>query len=284
MSVNCFKKLHQFLLVLLMCFLIVRVSYAQDADEAKALVKKGSQLIADKKYAEAIDTLNKALKVDSGNVHADYQLAVALNNLNKSADAISHLQKVIKANTNLNEAAYDLLGFTYFKNKQYAEAEQCAVEVLKINPKQAGTVRMYALVSFHQNKRAQALLAFCSFILLEQQTARSTEAFGNIQHILAGGTLKAEPGVIIKPLNADQLALNNVITKVVNENRAKKYASPADLLEAQLKGIFIEIGTLAAKQNGNDFFNMNFANFFYKLAGSEDMHAFTQKIASIKTR
>ena len=66
--------------MLVLCFWLVQTSVAQDIEGAKALVKKGAQLIDEKKYAEAIDTLIKALKMDSANVHADYQLAVAFNN------------------------------------------------------------------------------------------------------------------------------------------------------------------------------------------------------------
>ena len=255
--------------------------FAQGNEDARALVKEGIQFNNQGKYAEAIEKYNQALKIDTGNYYADYQLASTLFNMNRGNEGIPLLQKVIRSDSSLRAAAYDLLGFTWFREKKYIEAENCAVEVLKLNPKQAGSQRMYALVAFHQNKRAAALLGFCSFILLEPNTARSVEAYGNIQHILTGGVLKPEPGVVLPPLDADNIALNQAITKAVAEAAKMKYNTEADLLAAQLKNIFIAIGQLAEKQTGNDFFRNYMAGYFYKLAQSNNMPAFARFLNQI---
>jgi len=252
---------------------------AQNEDEARALIKEGVALNDQGKYTEAVEKYNQALKADTGNLHAYYQLAFSLFKLDRSKECIPYLQKVIKGNTALNAPAYDLLGLCYFKTKQYNEAENSAIESLKINPKQAGTQRMYALVTFHQNKRAEALLGFCSFIILEPQTARSAEAYGNIQHILLGGALKAEPGVIINALNADENALNQAITKAVADAGKEKHVTATDLLAAQLKNIFTAVRQLAEKQTGKDFFRNYMAAYFYKLAQSSNMPAFARMIS-----
>ena len=255
--------------------------FAQGNEDARALVKEGIQFNNQGKYAEAIEKYNQALKIDTGNLYAGYQLASSLFNLNRGNEGILLLKKVIRSDSSLRAAAYDLLGFIHFRDKKYNEAENCAVEALKINPKQAGSQRMYALVTFHQNKRAAALLGFCSFILLEPNTARSVEAYGNIQHILTGGVLKPEPGVVLPPLDADNIALNQAITKAVAEAAKMKYNTEADLLAAQLKNIFIAIGQLAEKQTGNDFFRNYMAGYFYKLAQSNNMPAFARFLNQI---
>src|ERR1700744_1715069 len=188
------KYLKYLPLIFLLTILFNKAS-AQNNTDARALVKEGMKLSDQKKYTEAIDKYNQALKADTGYLHADYQLAFTLFLADKGTDGIPYLQKVTGANGNsLNAAAYDLLSLIYFKSRQYAEAEKSAVEAIKLDPKHAGSQRTYALVCFHQNKRAAALLGFCSFILLEPNTVRSAEAFGNIQHILQGGNLKPEPG------------------------------------------------------------------------------------------
>jgi len=251
-------------------------AFAQNNEDARALVKEGIQLNNQGKYAEAIEKYNQALKIDTGNLYADYQLAFSLFNVNRGSEGVTLLKKVIRSDPSLRAAAYDLLGFTYFRYKKYNDAENCAVEVLKINPKQAGSQRMYALVTFHQNKRAAALIGFCSFILLEPNTARSAEAYGNIQHILTGGALKTEPGVVLPPLDANNIALNQAITKAVAEAAKVKYNTEADLLAAQLKNIFIAVGQLAEKHTGNDFFRNYMAAYFYKMAQSNNMPAFAR--------
>jgi tetratricopeptide (TPR) repeat protein len=272
------KRLQKICVVILLT-LVVNSAFAQNEDEARSLIKAGVALNDQGKYTDAIEKYQQALKADTGNLHANYQLAFSLFKLDRSKESIHYLEKVVKGNNSLNGPAYDLLGLCYFKNKQYNEAENAAIESLKINPKQAGTQRMYALVTFHQNKRAAALLGFCSFIILEPQTARSAEAFGNIQHILAGGSLKAELGVAINPLNADDNALNQAITKAVAEAAREKHATATDLLAAQIKNIFTAVGQLAEKKSGSDFFRNYMVAYFYKMAQSANMPAFARLVS-----
>lgn len=274
-------KYLQYLFISLLIIAACSKALAQNNEDARALVKEGVKLNDEKKYTEAIEKYNQALKIDTGNLYADYQIAYSLFLSDKGKDGIPYLEKVVKGDTKLNGAAYDLLGLIYFKNKQYAEAEQSAIEAIKLDPKHAGTQRMYALVSFHQNKRAQALLGFCSFILLEPNTSRSTEAFGNIQHILQGGALKPEPGEMAPHVvEANVNALNQSITQAVADFSKRKYASQGDLLTAELKAIFINIGQLTEKQTGNDFFRKYLSAYFYQLAQSSNMPAFARLISA----
>ncbi len=178
----------------------------------------------------ALQYPSQALKLDPENVQANYEIAFSLLASGKGNDGIPYVEKTIKGSTNisLTAASYDLLGsiydqdhksdkaieaykkgievnpkyqrlhynlgIAYFRNKQYPEAEASAIEAIKLDPKHASSQRMYALVAFHQNKRIPALMAFCNFLMLEPQTARSAEAYNNIQHILQGGVLKDDKG------------------------------------------------------------------------------------------
>jgi len=302
----------------LITFIIIiscNTSFAQAPADVSLLIKQGVQLNNDGKYAEAIEIYKQALKIDTGNLYADYGIGYSLLNLDRGKEGIPYLKKVVMVNTHLTPWAYDLLGsiydkdhesekaieaynegikadpkyqrlyynlgLVYFRDKQYAGAEECAIEAIKFDRKHANSQRMYALVTFHQNKRAAALLGFCSFILLEPKTARSAEAYGNIQHILQGGVLKPAPGEKNQQANdANTNALNQAITKAVIEAGKQKYATPADLLTAQLKGIFIAVGQIAEKQTGDDFFRKYDAAYFYQLAQSPNMAAFGKLISS----
>ena len=269
--------------ILLTGLVIIAVScnaLAQNSEDARALVKEGVKLNDEKNYAGAIEKYNQALKLDTGNLYADYQLAYSLFLSDKGKDGIPYLEKVVNGDSKLNAAAYDLLGLIYFKNKQYAEAEKNAIEAIKLDPKHASTQRMYALVSFHQNKRVQALLGFCSFIFLEPNTARSAEAYGNVQHILQGGALKPEPGeAATHVVDANTSALNQAITQAVTDFSKRRYASAGDLLTAELKAIFTNAGQLAEKQSGNDFFRKYMAAYFYQLAQSPNMPALARLVS-----
>ena len=300
---------------ILLVFLAVfcKAAMAQTGTDLDSLVKQAVRLNNAGKYAEAADKYTQALKLEPDNVYANYGIAFSLLNSGKGDEGIPYLQKVIGTDNPVKPMAYDLLGsiydqdhnsakaieafnegikidpknqelyynlgLVYFRDKNYAEAEKCAVQSIKLDPKHANSLRIYALVCFHQNKRANALLGLCSFILLQPQSVRSTEAFGNIQHILQGGVLKAEPGVAPPAPDANTVALNQAITKAVTEAGQKKYATKADLLTAQFTAIFSAIGPLADAQTGDDFFKSFYADYFFKLAQSPNMPALARLIS-----
>ncbi|WP_183562390.1 tetratricopeptide repeat protein [Mucilaginibacter sp. SP1R1] len=294
------KKLK--LIILLLVFSVA--VYAQDTD-VNALIKQGVQLNSAHDYTGAIEKYKQALTTDPENAQTNYQMAFTLVAMGKGTDGIPYLNKTVKAGTNLTGPAYELLGsiydtakqpqqaidaykaglqlkpnyqplyfnlgIAYFRARQYAEAEQAAIEAIKLDPKHANSQRLYGLVTFHQNKRAAALLGLCSFLLLEPDGPRSAEAYTNMQSILKGGVLKTEDKT-----DAGNIALNKAILAGAATADLRKYASPADLLAAQLKAIFTAIGPLAEKQTGNDFFRNYYAAFFYKLAQSEHLPAFAR--------
>jgi tetratricopeptide (TPR) repeat protein len=301
-------------ILLCLVFIIGYTSaFAQNSDDAQSLIKEAVKFNKDGKYTEAIDKYTQALKIDSNNIYANYGIAYSLFAADREKEGIPHLQKVVAAGSSLTATAYDLLGsiydkdhqsakaiealdagikadpkyqhlyynlsLVYFRDKNYPEAEKSAIEAIKLDPKQASSLRVYALVCFHQNKRANALLGLCSFILLEPQTPRSQEAYGNILHILLGGTLKPAPSETAPmATDANSIALNKAITQAVTEASTKKYATQADLSAAELASIFNAVSPLADKQNPDAFFTKYCADYFYKLAQSPNMPAFARMI------
>jgi tetratricopeptide (TPR) repeat protein len=269
-----------FALIFTLLLFICNTTFSQSNENARTLVKEGMKLSEEKNYDEAVEKYRAALKIDSGYLFAGYQAAVSLLAMGKGDEGIPYLEKIISSTSSLNAAANDVLGLIYFHDKKYAEAEKYAIEAIKLDPKHAGTMRMYGLVCFHQNKRAAALLGLCSFILLEPNTPRSAGAYGNIQHIVQGGALKPELGEPAAPTPAAAIvALNQAITNAVNKAAKERYASPADLLAAQLKSIFTAVVQLAEKQTRDDFFRKYQAAYFYQLAQSANMPAFARLIS-----
>jgi tetratricopeptide (TPR) repeat protein len=308
------KNLYKLFFIMAICCYAHFSAIAQSSNND--LIKQGVELHNQGKYAEAIDKFNEALKNDPENEYANYELAFSLYASKKPKDAIPYLQKVVKSsNTSLSVTAYSLLasiydednqsqkaietynqaikinpdypqiyynlGIAYFRNKQYTEAENSAIEAIKHNPKNAGSQRLYALVTFHQNKRVNALLGFCSFLLLEPTGPRAAEAYGNIQHIMQGGVLtdnKGNAAVAFSPQQDKEIsALNLGISLVVQSGQSKKL-SGANLLEYELKGIFALVGQLSEKKTDKGFFDIFFVAYFYKLAQSNNMPAFTRAI------
>lgn len=285
------------------------------AQDAKSLTKEGIELSNAKSYNAAIDKYKAALALEPGSPSANYQMGFALNNIGKGSDALPFLQKAAEAggSTILTSSAYELmgniydqtsqpqqaianyqkglmadstsyslnynLGLAYFRNRQYAEAEHSAVAALKLNPSHAGSMRLYALVTFHQDNRAAALLGFCCFLWLEPNTAKSAEAYGNIRHILKGGALKAGQVTGAMHLNQNTVALNQAITQAVAAVAKRKYIMAADQFTEQLQAIFNTVGAIAEKQAGLDPFFNHLAAHYYKLSQTTYMPVFSRVIS-----
>ena len=291
---------------------------AQDNNAVPDLIKQGVQLNDQGNYTDAIDKYSQALKLDPENVQANYEIAFSLLASGKGNDGIPYVEKTIKGSTNisLTAASYDLLGsiydqdhksdkaieaykkgievnpkyqrlhynlgIAYFRNKQYLEAETSAIEAIKLDPKHASSQRMYALVAFHQNKRVPALMAFCNFLMLEPQTARSAEAYNNIQHILQGGVFKDDKGnstIMLSPKdNQENSTLNLAISMTVLSGQKNKLTG-MELLEYDLRHIFAMAGELTDKKTEKDFFEKFYADYFYQLSQSTNMPALTRLIS-----
>ena len=304
-------------LVLATLFFNFSFQLANAQDATNDLIKQGIELHKQGKFDEAIGKFNEVLKSDSENAFANYEIAYSLYASKKFKEAIPRLLTAVKSSkASINVPAYSLLatiydeggrrqqavdayneairinpdypqiyynlGIVYFGNKQYAEAELAAISAIKHDPKNASSHRLYALVTFHQNKRANALLGLCSFLLLEPTGPRAVEAYGNVQHILQGGLLTdAHGNTVIGVSLKDEPetgTLNNAITLSVKSAKAKGLTGSA-LLEAQLKGIFSLVGQLSEKKTEKSFFDNFFAGYFYKLAQSTDMPSITHTVA-----
>lgn len=312
---NFFHKTISYIAILITTSLS---AIAQDQTEIPDLIKQGTQLNDQGKYAEAIDKYNQALKIDPANARANYELAFSLLASGKGNEGIPYVEKAIQGNSSISLAAacYDLLGsiydqghqpgkaietykkgievnpkyqrlyynlgITYSRNKQYAEAEASAIEAIKLDPKHASSQRLYALAAFHQNKRVNALLGFCSFILLEPATQRSAEAYGNIQHILQGGVLKDASGrntIILSPKGDQENETLNIAISMTVLSAQKNKLTGTEMLEYEFKHIFMIAGELGEKKMEKSFFDQFYVGYFYKLAQSNNIPAFTRKVS-----
>jgi tetratricopeptide (TPR) repeat protein len=293
----------KFLLGILL--LIITATGIAMAQDASALLKEGQQLSSEKKYPEAIEKYKSVLAAEPDNARVNYEMAYVLFASGKGLAGVPYLDKAIKANASvaLTAASYSLLGSIYgdakqfqksveaykegikadstnqriyynlgiafYRNKQYADAGQSFISAIKRDSADAGSVRMYALSAFHQNKRVDALLGFCRFLQLEPNTPRSKEAFGNLQNILQKGTLPPEPGYQPPPtVKAEALAQNKIINKVLAGFITRKYASQTALLTAQLKELFSAFGD-----------GYMFGAYFSKLAQTDNFPVFVRVIS-----
>lgn len=292
-------------------FFCSTIIFAQD--KGRALLSEGVALQKTGKHAEAAVKFKELLQTEPDNAAANYQLAFSLVAMKNGNEAIPYAEKVTKTISSYTAAAYSLLGgiydasaqaakaialyneglktfpddqnmwfnlgLAYFRDKQYNDAEKAAIEAIKLDVKHANSQRLYALVAFHQNKRMNALLALCSFLLTDPASLRAEEANTNIQSILKGGVLKGADTKELSTAEAKESAILNAgITTIINSPAALKLSGTA-LLEYQLKNIFNFAGQTAAKKSTKSFFDNFFIAYFYKLSQSNNTNALAQLIS-----
>ena len=298
-------------LILFICFSAIALGASAQGDtRVSDLIKQGIELNSQKKYAEAADKYKAALAIEPDNIQANYQMAFTLFSAGKNAEALPFIEKAthgpnpkftamayslmgsiyqgsnqlpnavtayqnaIKADP-ANQRIYYNLGIAYFKGRFYAEAESSFEAAVKKDSSDAGSWRMYALSTFHQDKRPAALLGFCRFLMLEPNSSRSAEAFGNLQNILSGGKLAPEPGQAKRPTEYI-LYYNNIVTNALTKTATRKYATPGDLLVAQLRMVF---GTLYSMPTDKYYFWFALSGYFGTLATTDNMPAFARYIS-----
>lgn len=284
--------------------------YAQS--NTSVLINEGIELQKAGKHTEAISKFKTVLSTEPDNAAANYQLAFSLVADKKSTDASPFAEKATKTTSTYTAPAYSLLGgiydasgdaqkaiiaynegiklapadqniwfnlgLAYFRSKQYNGAEKAAIESIKLDIKHANSQRLYALVAFHQNKRLNALLGLCSFLLTDPNSNRAEEAYTNIQSILKGGVLKGADTKSLSPAEVKEATLfNAIVTSVINAPATKKLQG-VTLMEYQLKNIFMQAGQAVNKKANKSFFDTFLVMPFYKLAQDGHIEALAQLI------
>ncbi|MGF7081239.1 tetratricopeptide repeat protein [Mucilaginibacter sp. UYCu711] len=268
-------------LLILLLFCCSTTLFAQDrqTDDPATNYKAALALVDAGKAPEGIPYLEKVLKTQSTYTNAAYSLLGSIYDKNNQPDkAIAIYNEGLKAYPK-DQNLYFNLGIADFRAKLYADAELAAIEAIKLDPKHANSQRLYGLVTFHQNKRLNALMAFCSFLLLEPNGQRTEEAATNLQSILKGGVLKADgPGKLSVAQAAENAKSNAIISGAIASAQSKNLAGTV-LMEYQLKTIFTQAGLASTKKSDKTFFDKFYVDYFYKLAQSGNVPGLAKLIA-----
>jgi tetratricopeptide (TPR) repeat protein len=277
---------------------------AQPNQKAAALLFEGFELHDAGKYDKAAQKYRAIIKIDSNYYDAYYALGFTLKAAKKQQEAITALEHALAINPGKGQA-YNLLGSIYDEGKQsdkainyfengisadpeyqhlyfglamaycnkadYADAEAIAITAIKIDPKEAEGYRLLAKADSGQNKTANALFAWCTFLTIEPQTKQSAEAIACVKSIVKTG-IKTANGAAIDITTALDSASNNSISQL------KRHLSGPDSLMIQLTPIFKAAANVIIG-NEESFINFYFTGFFTKLGNSEHMAAFAYFIS-----
>jgi len=275
---------------LLLCILLMSAAvHAQTSKrELAKMVNEGVDLLKLNLTDEAIEKFNQVIKLDSTYADAYFEIANTFYiTPMKKPDALPYLQKLLQVDPKYT-AGYDLLGniyddigeadkaiatyekgmevnpdyqrlyhnlaVCYYQLEKFADAENYALEAVRLQRDYTSSIRLYALATYKQQKLDRSLLGWCAFLMLENATGRSREANRYISEILSQGI--GNTGV-------------NAVTN--------KDLPTTDSLSLQLTRAFkIIAGT--SKDKASEQFNACFGEYFGKLADSGNMPAFTRFI------
>ena len=277
------------------------------------LVKQGVALNDSGKYADAISKYEEAIKADPTFENAYYEKGYTLFTSGRETEAIPVLKKLLELNPKY-AGAYDMLGsiyddqkdadkaVTYYKKGieadssyqrlhfnlaitlyrlgKFAEAEESAIKAIKLDPKHASSQRVYALAVGKEGKRGVALLAWCSFLMLEPQSKRTAEGYNYVHNLLNYGITQTSPKHVTLSINTKDVESPDFIMQmtVVTAVSGKKDLTGPDSLALQLKNVFEISGTFYGKK-ANAFYKSFFSDYFKVLANTTDMPAYARLIS-----
>ena len=124
-------------------------------EESNRLCLMSEKLNMQKDSSNALESLKKAIELDSHNFTALHLLGGILNAQN-SEDCIKYYQKSIDLN-NKYFLSYNGLGNFYLKSNQFEKAESCYTKAIEINPKRSARIyKNRAYLREKQKKNSEA--------------------------------------------------------------------------------------------------------------------------------
>ncbi len=227
--------------ILIFLLLTGTIAFGQNKEEAEKLVDEGVVYHDKGDFKGAILKYDKALELDKDNLLAMTEKAFSLLSLQKNDEAINYCQKAIaihpgdkglktvyvtygnaldglrKTDQSIeiyNEGLkqfpdyYQLhfnKGITLAGAKRYEEAITCFQNSAKLNPRHGSSHNAIARLSFMNDKRIPALLAYGRFLAIEPAGNRAKENLASVQKIMSANVEKTGENSINLNISPDML-------------------------------------------------------------------------------
>lgn len=226
--------------------------YGQEVDQVEIFIKEGIALHDKGDYQGAIDSYDKALDLDEGNVDALYEKSYSLLSLKKYEACIQICKSLIEGEidpqtlklvyTTYGNAldgagkpeasvkAYDEgleifpdyyhlyynKGITLSQQSKYLEALGSFEQAAELNPAHASSHFAIGRIQLMNKQNIPSLLALCRFAVLEPQGGRAEANFPFLKQIMSFGVEKTGKKSI--NITLDQNQLSDLDSKEKKEN------------------------------------------------------------------
>jgi tetratricopeptide (TPR) repeat protein len=244
-----------------------------------------------KDYDNSIKKSKKAIKLAKSNENNSILLSsylihgAAIDDSGDTKKAIKIYNKAIKKFPNNYLLRYNL-GYSYFKNRQYDDAQVMIEKALTINPKHGTSHILLAHITRNKGLRVQSIMAMNHFLYLENLnhpvniTARSKEVFSILKKQTIGNvTRDGENSITINLslIDNDEFSTTNMLLSLMEASN-RILADSLNLSENQRIHFFMKTfcSSLADKtSNGAKFWTGKYLTIFQQLHEKELVETFT---------
>nr|WP_319401179.1 tetratricopeptide repeat protein [uncultured Carboxylicivirga sp.] len=304
--------------ILLLTILFSVVTYAQQ-DEVDHLIDQGVALQNHGLYRDAITKYNQALAKDKNNLRAKYEMAysqlelenweeaiyysfdvvseksayytescmiygAALDYNGKTKSAIRFYRRMIKENPNEYLFYYNL-ALIYYKQNDIDEAEKTVEKAIQLNKMHMSSHLLLSSIMQKKGDRLKSMLPLYYFLLFEQDTKRSIDAYNQLQQIWTlsamntGGAIAISVGLKSKNtgMSALELGVGTIAATHLMDDE-KNEAEDYQRMASQTQDLFSLMKDV--KVEDLDFFALTYIDFFNLLTGSDHEYAYSYYISN----
>lgn len=293
-------------------------AFAQQ-EEVDNLIEQGVVLQSHGLYNDALTKYNQALAKDKNNLRAKYEMAyahlqlenwddatyysfdvvkeksayylescliygAALDYNGKTKGAIRFYKKVLNEHPNEYLLHYNL-ALVYYKIEQIEEAEKCVQKAIQLNKLHMSSHLLLSSIMQAQGERLKSMLPLYYFLLFEQDSNRSIDAYNQLQNIWTHSAMHKGNSIAISVglngSNAGMSALElgvGTIAATYMMDEEKNELEGLKRMADQTQDLFTLMKEMKVEEL--DFFAITYIDFFNLLTHNEHEYVYSYYISN----
>jgi len=307
-------------LIVFISLILVPLTLTAQLESSAELVKQAVELNEDGSYNRAVKLLTKALKEDKNNLAAKYELAYAYLHTGNAKGAAKYSKQIIRQGDSLKLEAYLLLGaaydqmdkakeslkiydkavhefpgnnlalfnlgLSYYNNNNFEMAERSLIRSIDVDHTYAPSHYLLSHVMLRKGETIKAMLSLYYFLLLEQDTERSQEAFDMLVELWKSGVnITDESKIVSIDRDADDFYKMLDLEIKLKTTSYKNKFEPDERLKVFISNTGMFLDVISQKYKGRvGFWEHTYLDFFKDLYEKKFTNSFAYYISNTKFR